>query len=123
MAIQSPLVPEPDLLPSAGGSSSSVCCPSRLAFWVLACVLLAWVQIGWAGYQLGAGQAIQVPFLEALHNPLLFHRDIMVQTTLGPYPSCFMRSRNCRGLEDVPAPYLALHVLTTAGVFLAAWWV
>jgi hypothetical protein len=39
--------------------------------WLLVCVLLALVQIPWAGYQLGVGnQGVQVAFLEKLQNPL-----------------------------------------------------
>ncbi|MEI8197569.1 MAG: hypothetical protein WCI73_16870, partial [Phycisphaerae bacterium] len=87
----------------------------------MACLLLALVQVTWAGYQLGVGnQAIQISFLETLHNPQLFTRDIMVQTTLGQYPSWFFAAA-ARFLAywEVPTLYLGLHLLATAGVMLA----
>ena len=74
-----------------------------------------------SGYELGVGnQAIQVPFLLRLHSPALFTNDVMVATTLVDYPSLFYRAL-APTLTVLPLPvlYFALHLLTTAAVFLA----
>jgi GH35 family endo-1,4-beta-xylanase len=87
--------------------------------WFLISVLFALVQIPWAGYQLGVGnQGIQIPFLEALHNPALFHNDLMVSDTLGSYPSYFFHiCAKLLSFTTLPTLYLFLHLLTTAAVF------
>ena len=74
-----------------------------------------------AGYELGVGnQAIQVPFLLRLHSPALFAHDAMVQTTLADYPSLLYRAlAHALAIIPLPALYFGLHLLTTAGVFLA----
>jgi len=87
----------------------------------LACVLLALVQVSWAGYQLGVGnQGIQIPFLEALHDHHLFTRDVMVTTTLKDYPSWFFAlfAPLLNG-DNLPALYLTLHLVATAGTLWA----
>ena len=88
--------------------------------WVLACLALAWVQVSWAGYQLGVGnQAIQISFLQSLHDPGLFGRDVMVQTTRGQYPSLFFAlCAPLLSVADLPTLYLVLHLLATAGVMI-----
>src|SRR3954462_3322237 len=92
----------------------------HVAIWTLACVLLALVQLPWAGYQLGVGnQGIQIAFLEKLHNRELFSNDPMVTKTLGSYPSFFFHF--CAKLlgflnVELPTLYLWLHILATAGV-------
>jgi GH35 family endo-1,4-beta-xylanase len=92
---------------------------SQLSFWLPACFLLALVQIPWAGYQLGVGnQGIQVSFLETLHNPKLFIRDLMVRETLNNYPSFFFHlCAPLLTLFTLPTLYLMLHLAATAGVF------
>ena len=111
MAAQSPSSRSPELLSR----------PPQFLLWALACVLLACAQLLWAGYQLGIGnQAIQIAFLQALHNPQLFTRDIMVVQTLHEYPSMFFRILALfLSVADLPTLYLALHLLATAGVFIA----
>jgi GH35 family endo-1,4-beta-xylanase len=88
-------------------------------FWLLACVLLAFVQLPWAGYGLGVGnQGIQIAFLETLHNPGLFQNDPMVRETLGAYPSYFFKLLAAlRSYISLPTLYLLLHLAATAGVF------
>ena len=85
------------------------------------CLGLAWLQMNLAGYELGVGnQAIQVPFLLRLHSPALFAHDAMVTTTLRTYPSLFYRAlAHLLTVIPLPALYFSLHLLTTAGVFLA----
>jgi hypothetical protein len=81
---------------------------------LLACLLLALLQVLWSGYELGAGnQSIQIPFLERIHDPSAFKRDAMVNTTIDQYPSHFYRFL-AKALRVVPlAPlYLTLHLLT-----------
>ena len=91
------------------------------ALWLLVCLLLALVQIPWAGYQLGVGnQGIQVAFLEKLHNSELFGKDAMVSETLGSYPSFFFHlCARLLNLVDFPTLYLWLHLIATTGVFAA----
>lgn len=88
---------------------------------VLLALVFAAVQITLAGYELGVGnQSIQVPFLLRLHNPELFSRDLMVNTTLAAYPSLFYRLlAPLLHFVSLPALYRGLHFLTTAGVFFA----
>jgi len=89
--------------------------------WLFACVLMALVQIQWAGYQLGVGnQSIQAAFLQKLHDPSLFARDEMVNQTLSRYPSLFFAgvAQLLRAVEFEPL-YLALHLLAAIGVFVA----
>jgi len=89
--------------------------------WAAACVVLAALQMWWAGYELGVGnQSIQVPFLLRLHDATLFARDAMVNTTLGQYPTLFYRAlAQALPFVSLPTLYVALHLLTTAGVLLA----
>ena len=91
------------------------------SLWLLACLLLALVQVRWAGYQLGVGnQSIQVAFLQRLHDAALFPRDVMVNLTLDRYPSLFFRAlAHVVGLVEFEHLYLALHLLATLGVFVA----
>ncbi|MFA7238198.1 MAG: hypothetical protein WC058_15155, partial [Phycisphaeraceae bacterium] len=77
-------------------------------------------QMLWAGYQLGVGnQSIQIAFVRKLHDAGLYGRDVMVERTLGEYPSYFYQ-----GVAwllrwfDLPGLYLVLHWLTGAGVML-----
>lgn len=93
----------------------------KFAFLGMACLLLTLVQVTWAGYQLGVGnQAIQISFLETLHNPQLFSRDIMVQTTMSQYPSWFFKATSgLLAISDVPTLYLTLHLFASVGVMLA----
>ncbi|NQU11872.1 hypothetical protein HQ590_13845, partial [bacterium] len=91
-------------------------------WWLLACVLLALVQVQWAGYQLGVGnQSVQIPFLERLHDPSLFPRDEMVNQTLDRYPTYFYAllapALRLVRLENL---YLALHLLTAVAVLAGA---
>jgi hypothetical protein len=90
--------------------------------WLLACVLLALVQVQWAGYQLGVGnQSIQVAFLQRLHDPTLFARDEMVNQTLARYPSLFYGAvAQLLGVVEFQHLYLVLHLLTAIGLFIAA---
>jgi GH35 family endo-1,4-beta-xylanase len=77
--------------------------------------------MSWAGYQLGIGnQGIQIAFLEALHDPRLYTRDLMVSQTLAAYPSFFF-SLAARLLSFLPLTtlYFLLHFLTTTAVFAA----
>lgn len=89
--------------------------------WLLVCILFALIQIPWAGYQLGVGnQGIQLAFLEKLHNGELFKQDLMVQDTLGTYPSFFFHLiAKLLVFADFPTLYLWLHILATTGVFAA----
>ncbi|MBI4026961.1 MAG: beta-galactosidase [Verrucomicrobia bacterium] len=89
--------------------------------WLLACVMLAMVQVEWAGYELGVGnQSIQVPFIERLHDASLFTCDSMVGMTLDPYPSFFFRlAAWSLNMVSLPKLYLALHLLTAVGVLVA----
>lgn len=82
-------------------------------------MLLAWLQLNLAGYELGVGnQSIQVPFLLRLHDSALFARDAMVSTTLAAYPSLFYRGlAHALDFVSLPTLYHGLHLLTTAGVF------
>ncbi|MEX0777567.1 MAG: DUF6798 domain-containing protein [Phycisphaeraceae bacterium] len=84
-------------------------------------MLLALIQAPWAGYQLGVGnQSIQVAFLLRLHDPAMFGRDQMVNTTLPAYPSLFFAALSrLLGWFDVPTLYLGLHLVVTAGLFVA----
>lgn len=87
----------------------------------LACVLLGLLQVLWVGYELGAGnQSIQVAFVERLRDPALFRDDLMVNLTLGRYPSYFYHAM-AAATRCVPLPtlYLALHLVSAAGVFVA----
>ena len=91
-------------------------------FWLVPiCFGLAWLQMTLAGYELGVGnQAIQVPFLLRLHSAALFTHDAMVTTTLTVYPSLFYRVlAPFLAILPLPVLYYGLHLLTTAGVFLA----
>jgi GH35 family endo-1,4-beta-xylanase len=87
-------------------------------FWLPAIVALAVVQVLWCGYQLGVGnQSIQIAFLETLHNPALFVRDVMVTSTLEDYPSYFYRLlAMLRAEVGVPGLYAAGHLIATAAV-------
>jgi len=87
-------------------------------FYLPAIVALAVVQVLWCGYQLGVGnQSIQIAFLEALHNPALFARDVMVTSTLEDYPSYFYRLlAMLRAEVGVPSLYAAGHLIATAAV-------
>ena len=60
-------------------------------------------------------QGIQIAFLEAIHDPQLFSKDVMVTETLGSYPSFFFRiCSRLLNLSDLPTLYATLHVLATA---------
>src|ERR1043165_9589526 len=93
------------------------------AIWAMACVLLAMVQLPWAGYQVGVGnQGIQIAFLEKLRNHELLTNDVMVARTLGAYPSFFFHL--CAKVlaatrVDFSTLYLWLHIAATAGVLAA----
>src|ERR1043165_4356918 len=93
------------------------------AIWAMACVLLAMVQLPWAGYQVGVGnQGIQIAFLEKLRDHELLSNDVMVAKTLATYPSFFFhlcaKVLAATGV-DFATLYLWLHVAATAGVFAA----
>jgi endo-1,4-beta-xylanase len=89
----------------------------------VACVLLALVQLPWAGYQVGVGnQGIQIAFLEKLRDYELLSNDVMITKTMGAYPSFFFHL--CAKLLqitqlDFATLYLWLHIAATAGVFAA----
>ncbi|MCG3149609.1 MAG: hypothetical protein PCFJNLEI_03074 [Verrucomicrobiae bacterium] len=89
--------------------------------WGAACLVLAALQMWWAGYELGVGnQSIQVPFLLRLHDATLFARDVMVTTTLERYPTLFYRVvAQALPVVALPTLYAGLHLLATTGVFLA----
>src|SRR3954470_2606508 len=60
--------------------------------WIEAAILLAIVQVLFAGYRMGVGnQTIQIPFLKQWANPELYAKDPMVSQTLANYPSFFFR--------------------------------
>ena len=90
--------------------------------WIAAAVLLALAQVAGVGYQLGVGnQSIQIPFLLRLHDPALFPADAMINETLPWYPTRFFHLlAPALGWFALEPLYLALHLLTTAGVLLAA---
>ena len=95
----------------------------QAAIWTVACVLLALVQLPWAGYQVGVGnQGIQIAFLEKLRDHELLLNDAMVTKTIVTYPSFFFHL--CAKLLslthfDFSTLYLWLHIVATAGVFAA----
>lgn len=115
---------DPPVAPGSSGGHRS----ERLAraargwlFWLPAILAFAVVQVLWCGYQLGVGnQSIQIAFLETLHNPALFARDLMVTSTLEDYPSYFYRLLALlRAEADVPSLYAAGHLIATAAVLAA----
>ena len=93
----------------------------RNSLGLLACLLLALVQVLWAGYQLGVGnQSIQVAFLWKRMDPALFPRDAMVNTTLARYPSLFFHAlAPLARVIELEHLYLALHLATAIGVLVA----
>jgi hypothetical protein len=93
----------------------------RNRLWLLACLLLALVQVLWAGYQLGVGnQSVQVAFLWKRMDPALFPRDAMVTTTLARYPSLFFHAlAPLARVVELEHLYLALHLLTAIGLLIA----
>src|SRR3954463_8875336 len=87
---------------------------SRL-LWLEAAVLLAIVQVLFAGYRMGVGnQTIQIPFLKQWANPALYANDPMVAGTLKDYPSFFFRGLALlTRVADVPLLYFVLHLVTS----------
>src|SRR6478672_1202858 len=92
--------------------------------WVEAAILLAIVQVLFAGYRMGVGnQTIQIPFLKQWANPELYKNDPMVAGTLRDYPSFFFRGMAVLASHvDVPLLYFVLHLLTSFGVLIAVYW-
>src|SRR5688572_4760812 len=92
--------------------------------WLEAAVLLAVVQVLFAGYRMGVGnQTIQIPFLKEWANPSLYANDPMVAGTLKDYPSFFFRALAfLTRFADVPLLYFILHVVTSFAVLLGTYW-
>src|SRR4051812_5683502 len=92
--------------------------------WLEAAVLLAIVQVLFAGYRMGVGnQTIQIPFLKQWANPELYAKDPMVSQTLANYPSFFFRGLAVlANFVDVPLLYFVLHLLTAFAVLMATYW-
>src|ERR1041385_5572833 len=88
--------------------------------WLEAAILLALVQVLFAGYRMGVGnQTIQIPFLKQWANPQLYANDPMVAGTLKDYPSFFFRSLALlTKVADVPLLYFALHLITSFAVLM-----
>src|SRR5256885_13619420 len=92
--------------------------------WLEAAILLAIVQVLFAGYRMGVGnQTIQIPFLKQWANPQLYANDPMVAGTLRDYPSFFFRGMAVLANHvEVPLLYFILHLLTSFGVLIATYW-
>src|SRR3954469_21357372 len=86
--------------------------------WIEAAILLAIVQVLFAGYRMGVGnQTIQIPFLKQWANPQLYTNDPMVKETLPNYPSFFFRGLSVLvNHVDLPLLYFVLHLLTSFAV-------
>src|SRR5215212_342618 len=98
--------------------------PSRIIgkmLWVEAAILLAIVQVLFAGYRMGVGnQTIQIPFLREWVNPGLYANDPMVRETLRNYPSFFFRGvAVLTNFVEVPLLYFILHLMTSFAVLMA----
>src|SRR5688572_14510747 len=113
----------------------------RVVKWVLGLqvvILLALVQVMWAGYRLGVGnQTIQIPFLKRSINSELYKGDAMVEQTLPYYSSYFYKgvakivawvepmarpdSQGRIPFDPVTSVYFWLHVLTAAAALAAAY--
>ncbi len=73
-------------LANPGGALRSLIAPAVI------CLLLAIGQMAIAGYELGVGnQSIQVAFLERAANPAFYADDLMVNDTVGAYPTYFFK--------------------------------
>src|SRR6266480_3255467 len=101
--------------------------PSRTIgriLWLEAAILLAIVQVLFAGYRMGVGnQTIQIPFLKQWANPQLYANDPMVAGTLKDYPSFFFRALALlTRVADVPLLYFVLHLITSFAVLMATYW-
>src|ERR1051325_6740065 len=83
--------------------------------WLEAAILLALVQVLFAGYRMGVGnQTIQIPFLKQWANPQLYANDPMVAGTLADWPTFFFRGLALlTKVADVPLLYFALHLITS----------
>jgi endo-1,4-beta-xylanase len=92
--------------------------------WLEAAVLLAIVQVLFAGYRMGVGnQTIQIPFLKQWANPSLYANDPMVAGTLRDYPSFFFRGLAfLTHFVDVPLLYFILHLVTSFAVLMGTYW-
>ncbi len=92
--------------------------------WLEAAILLAIVQVLFAGYRMGVGnQTIQIAFLKQWANPQLYANDPMVAGTLKDYPSFFFRGLALlTRVADVPLLYFVLHLITSFAVLLATYW-
>jgi endo-1,4-beta-xylanase len=92
--------------------------------WLEAAILLAIVQVLFAGYRMGVGnQTIQIPFLKQWANPQLYANDPMVAGTLRDYPSFFFRALAfLTNFADVPLLYFILHLITSFAVLLGTYW-
>src|SRR4051794_31306691 len=92
--------------------------------WLEAAILLAIVQVLFAGYRMGVGnQTIQIPFLKQWTNPALYANDPMVKGTLRDYPSFFFRGLAVlTNVVDIPLLYFVLHLLTAFAVLMATYW-
>src|SRR5258705_6343841 len=92
--------------------------------WLEAAVLLAVVQVLFAGYRMGVGnQTIQIPFLKQWANPSLYANDPMVAGTLRDYPSFFFRGLALlTRFADVPLLYFILHLVTSFAVLMGTYW-
>src|SRR2546430_15125561 len=92
--------------------------------WLEAAILLAIVQVLFAGYRMGVGnQTIQIPFLKQWANPQLYANDPMVAGTLKDYPSFFFRALALlTRVADVPLLYFVLHLITSFAVLMATYW-
>ncbi|HEV8608249.1 MAG TPA: endo-1,4-beta-xylanase [Tepidisphaeraceae bacterium] len=101
--------------------------PSRIVgriLWLEGAILLAIVQVLFAGYRMGVGnQTIQIPFLKQWANSQLYSNDPMVAGTLRDYPSFFFRGLAwLTQFTDVPLLYFILHLVTSFAVLMATYW-
>ncbi len=87
-------------------------------------MVLAVLQVLWAGYGFGVGnQSVQIPFLKHLRDTSLYPRDALI-STFADYPSGFFRGLAWLLPSGVPLEpaYFLLHLLTAFAVLVAAWW-
>ncbi len=87
--------------------------------WII-CVIIAAVQISWAGYAFGVGnQSIQIPFLLHLRDPSLFASDDLI-STLPAYPGLFfpILARLLPSFWPIETVYRLLHFVVTWATLL-----
>src|SRR5256885_2387383 len=101
--------------------------PSRTIgriLWLEAAILLAIVQVLFAGYRMGVGnQTIQIPLLEKWAKQQLYANDPVVAGALHDYASFFFRALALlTPVADVPLLYFVLHLVTSFAVLMATYW-